>query len=248
MIPKIIHYCWLSGDKLPLAFQKNLDDWKKLLPDYEFILWDFTRFHPDDHKCGQWVKECFERKRYAWASDPIRLTALYEYGGIYMDLDVELLKPWDELLSSDYVLGYEYTGKIEAGIMGVSPRQRWIKECLKKYDDRSCLLSDGTFDANPLPNKITDSLIESGFVLHRRETLCPTIYNDKDMYILAPIYLSAKNSFEVFANDQTFSVHHFAASSARKAWKFKMFIIDLLGARITRGIVRLKKELLSVFK
>lgn len=246
MIPKIVHYCWLSGGKLPTKFQKNLDGWRNILPDFEFMLWDFNRFLPEEHKCGRWVNECFERKRYAWASDPIRLTALYEYGGIYMDLDVELLKPFGELLLSDYMLGYEYTGKIEAGIMGVSPKQRWVHNCLAAYDYKGCILPDGTFDANPLPNKITDALNENGFILHNRQSLYPVTYNDKDMYILDPIYLSAKNSSDIFANDQTISIHHFAASSARKTWKFKMLIIKYLGNSVTQALVKLKKKILSI--
>ena len=104
MIPKVIHYCWLSGDPIPEKLQRCMDSWKKFLPDYEFVLWDLERF---DIKTSQWVKEAFEARKYAFAADYIRLYAVYNYGGIYMDMDVEVVRPFDDLLASPYILGLE---------------------------------------------------------------------------------------------------------------------------------------------
>ena len=87
MIPKIIHYCWLSNDKIPQNLQQCMVSWKEKLPDYKFIKWDFSRF---DKECSPWVKEAFEHKKYAFACDFIRLYAVYNYGGIYMDMDILL--------------------------------------------------------------------------------------------------------------------------------------------------------------
>lgn len=89
MIPKIIHYCWLSNDPIPADMQRYIESWKKFLPDYEFMLWNFSRF---DINSSDWVKEAFKNKKYAFAADYIRLYALYNYGGIYMDMDVEVLE------------------------------------------------------------------------------------------------------------------------------------------------------------
>ena len=100
MIPKVIHYCWLSGDPIPEKLQRCMDSWKKFLPDYEFVLWDLERF---DIKTSQWVKEAFEARKYAFAADYIRLYAVYNYGGIYMDMDVEVVRPFDDLLASPYI-------------------------------------------------------------------------------------------------------------------------------------------------
>ena len=112
MIPKVIHYCWLSGDPIPEKLQRCMDSWKKFLPDYEFVLWDLERF---DIKTSQWVKEAFEARKYAFAADYIRLYAVYNYGGIYMDMDVEVVRPFDDLLASPYILGLESEKGVEAG-------------------------------------------------------------------------------------------------------------------------------------
>lgn len=86
MIPKKIHFCWLSGDEFPPLIQYCIDTWEKVLPDYEIILWDTKRF---DINSIAWVKEAFEAKKYAFAADYIRLYAVYTEGGIYLDSDVE---------------------------------------------------------------------------------------------------------------------------------------------------------------
>lgn len=116
MIPKIIHLCWLSGDPYPKLIKKCLRSWKKYLPDYEIILWDRNRF--DINSC-QWVKDAFEAKKYAFAADYIRCYALFNYGGIYLDSDVEVLKSFDDLIHLPYFLGYESgTRNVEAAVMG----------------------------------------------------------------------------------------------------------------------------------
>ena len=115
MIPKVIHYCWLSGDPIPEKLQRCMDSWKKFLPDYEFVLWDLERF---DIKTSQWVKEAFEARKYAFAADYIRLYAVYNYGGVYMDMDVEVVRPFDDLLASPYILGLESEKGVEAGVFG----------------------------------------------------------------------------------------------------------------------------------
>ena len=82
MIPKIIHYCWLSGEPIPWQLQICMASWKKYLPEYEFVMWDTQRF---DINSLLWTKQAFEAKKYAFAADYIRLYAVYTYGGIYLD-------------------------------------------------------------------------------------------------------------------------------------------------------------------
>lgn len=115
MIPKRIHLCWLSGDPYPQKIQKCIDSWKVHLPDYEIMLWDLKRF---DIAQVPWVEQAFRVKKYAFAADYIRLYALYNYGGIYLDSDVEVLKSFDPLLDLPYFVGAENAGTIEAAIIG----------------------------------------------------------------------------------------------------------------------------------
>ena len=126
MIPKIIHLCWLSGDKYPAKIAKCIASWKKNLPDYEIMLWDTKRF---DLNSSNWVKQAFEAKKYAFAADYIRFYALYNYGGVYLDSDVEVLKSFNPLLDLPYFVGAVQPGTPEAAIMGAEK----VKEMATSY-------------------------------------------------------------------------------------------------------------------
>ena len=134
MIPKKIHFCWLSGEEYPPLIKHCLDTWKRVLPDYEIILWDTNRF---DINSVQWVKEAFEAKKYAFAADYIRVYALYTEGGIYLDSDVEMLKSFNPLLKYSSFIGFEAsTGSIEAAIMGAEAGSEWCKNAMDFYNDK----------------------------------------------------------------------------------------------------------------
>ena len=127
MIPKIIHYCWLSNDPIPDVLLKYMNSWKEHLPDYDFMLWNFDRF---DINSSIWVKEAFENRKYAFAADYIRLYAVYHYGGIYLDMDVEVIKSFDSLLNNKSILGWETQKGIEGGIFGAEKEAVWLRDCL----------------------------------------------------------------------------------------------------------------------
>ena len=105
MIPKKIHYCWLSGEPLPGNLVKCLSSWRNVLNDYEIIKWDAQSFDVDS---VPFVKEACSVKKWAFASDYIRLHALYEEGGIYLDTDVYVRKRFDSFLSHDFFSAVEY--------------------------------------------------------------------------------------------------------------------------------------------
>ena len=142
MIPKIIHWCWLSDAPIPASLQKCMDSWKMYLPDYEFIHWNFQRFPKGKSK---WVDEAFANKKYAFAADYIRLYALYNYGGFYLDMDVEALKSFNPFLSLKTAICYEHDGKgkLEMAAFGVEPQSEWVKKCLDYYVGRSFIKEDG---------------------------------------------------------------------------------------------------------
>lgn len=144
MIPKIIHYCWLSGDPLPKKIQKYLDSWKKYLPDYEFMLWDKSRF--DIHSV-KWVEQAYEAKKYAFASDYIRLYAVYNYGGIYMDMDMEIVKPFDLLQFTNGVnWGLDESGDIEAAFLAGSGKNSVLRDLMNMYENMSFIDGNGNMN------------------------------------------------------------------------------------------------------
>ena len=89
MIPKKIHYCWFSGEDFPEEIRKCMESWARMLPDYELVLWDAEKAYSTGIP---WVRDALEQRRWAFASDAVRLYALYSQGGIYLDTDVDALK------------------------------------------------------------------------------------------------------------------------------------------------------------
>ena len=89
MIPKKIHYCWFGREEKPLIVKKCIESWKNILVDYEIKEWNEDNF---DININEFVRQAYESGKYAFVSDYVRVYALYNYGGIYMDTDVEVYK------------------------------------------------------------------------------------------------------------------------------------------------------------
>lgn len=94
MIPKIIHYCWFGRNDKPKSVLKCIESWKRICPDYEIIEWNEDNF---DVFQTPYLSFCYKEKKWPFLSDLVRLMIIYNYGGIYFDTDVELLKRPDEL-------------------------------------------------------------------------------------------------------------------------------------------------------
>ena len=103
-IPKKIHYCWFGRNPLPESAKKCIESWKKYCPEYEIIEWNEDNFDLTENR---YAREAYEQKKWAFVSDYARLKIVYEQGGIYMDVDVELIKPLDELTELDGYMGFE---------------------------------------------------------------------------------------------------------------------------------------------
>jgi len=234
MIPKIIHYCWLSGDKYPPVIEKCVSSWKAKLPDYEFILWDNISFDLNDNI---WVKQAFHSKKYAFAADYIRLYAIYHHGGIYLDSDVEVVKNFDELLHLPYFIGFEDQGNIEAGVFGAERKCEWVKNCLDHYTNRAFIKEDGSLDMQTLPRILMTQIT-------KKRAICEVTMNDlanlanrnddNKLFILPHDYFSAKDHGTgiVTITKNTYCVHHFAMSWIPKRKTF---------------LSTIKKKLMAVF-
>ena len=105
-IPKIIHYCWFGGGPINPESRKCIESWKKYCPDYKIIEWNEQNFEISQNRYAQ---QAYEAKKYAFVSDYVRLAVLYRYGGIYLDTDVELVRPLDELLEHKGFIGMEHS-------------------------------------------------------------------------------------------------------------------------------------------
>lgn len=220
-IPKIIHYCWLSGEPYPELVQRCIQGWKEKLSDYEFVLWDMSRF--DIHSVP-WVEQACAAKKWAFAADYIRLYALYNYGGVYLDSDVEVLKPFDDLLDCPYFFGREHyfdmidaSNTIEAATMGCEKGNAVIKACLDYYDGRNFIKPNGEFDMLILPYAM--ALVFSKYALKDIKSIKVFDSDPQKICLLPMDYFSPKNTrtLEVDATENTYSVHHFNGSWYTKA-------------------------------
>ena len=231
-IPKIIHYCWLSNDPVPEDLQKYMKSWKEKLSDYDFMKWDFTKF---DKSSSAWVSEAFDNKKYAFAADYIRLFAVYNYGGIYMDMDIEVLKSFDQLLYYPYMFAYERPNQpwIEAGCFGAEKGNEFIGKCLDRYEGRHFIKPDGSFDQLPLPQVMSKVMEESSF-----------------NYIIYPWNYFTAKSYDTgleSPNEATFTIHHFAGSWKTDEEKEKIAksrkLSKFFGVRIANNIIELFYEI-----
>ncbi|MCL2416557.1 MAG: glycosyl transferase [Bacteroidales bacterium] len=227
MIPKKIHYCWISGDPYPPLIQHCIDSWHKHLPGYEFVLWNNDRF---DMQKINWVKEACEHKKYAFAADYIRLYALYTEGGLYLDSDVEVLKDFSPLLHHSSFIGYEASGNIEAAIIGAQPKMEWIKKCLDYYENRHFISPNGTLDTAPLPGIIKKTLDTNYSIPHHANQI--TEVENIGLTLYPAVYFSPKNyhTKKTKKSKQTYAIHHFDAHWVKKNFSFKIktFIHRLL--------------------
>lgn len=220
-IPKIIHYCWLSGEPYPELVQRCMQSWKEKLLDYEFMLWDMNRF--DVHSVP-WVEQACAAKKWAFAADYIRLYALYNYGGIYLDSDVEVLKSFDDLLELPYFFGREHyfdmidaSNTIEAATMGCEKGNIVIKDCLDYYSDRNFIKPNGELDMLILPYAM--ALVFAKYKLRNIRSAKEFDSDPGEICLLPMDYFSPKNTrtLEVDATENTYSVHHFNGSWYTKA-------------------------------
>lgn len=158
MIPKIIHYCWLSGEPMPIDIQRCIDSWEKYLPEYELRLWDKKSF---DFDSVPFTRDALFARKWAFVSDFVRLWALYHEGGIYLDTDVQVFGSIDSLLENRLFTGLEMRDKqhtdiyVEGAIIGAEKGHPFIGKALDMYMRRSFFGKDGTPDLTPIPTVLS---------------------------------------------------------------------------------------------
>lgn len=207
MIPKIIHYCWFGGQPLSADAQAMIATWRRFCPDYEIIEWNESNFDINEN---DYVREAYEAKKWAFVTDYVRLKALYEQGGFYMDTDVEVVKPLDPLRVYDAVSGYESKTCIPTGTIGACLDNEWIGMLLRDYEDRHFQKPDGSYD-------LTTNVVVITRLTTERYHLAldgTTKHFGENMILLPFEYLCAKSyrTGEVTRTANTYTIHHFKGS------------------------------------
>lgn len=206
MIPKKIHYCWFSGKKMPKEFEYYMESWRRHCPDYQIIRWDESNY---DIGKNRYMESAYKEKRWGFVPDYARFDIIYREGGIYLDTDVEILKPLDDLLDNPCFFGNEDELHINPGLgFGAEKGNPVIGELRDMYDNLSFYQEDGTMNLTPSPEYVTRKLREMGIKMNNG------IIRQKDVTIYPTEYLGAMDYCSGIINktENTYSIHHFSCT------------------------------------
>ena len=209
MIPKIIHYCLFGRGEMPELVLGCIDSWKKFLPNYEMRLWTEDNF--DVSTAPRYVQEAYAAKKYAFVSDYVRLWALEQEGGIYLDTDVEVLKSFDELLADTAFIGLEESLALLPGtcVMGCEAHCQWVKDMLSTYDNAKFLREDGSLDMTTNVLRLGARMVEEGLLHERKIQYIP----QWGLRVYTHDYFSPITSTRVMRKTKnTYCIHRFAGT------------------------------------
>lgn len=161
-IPKVIHYCWFGNNEMPEKEKSCVETWKEFFMDYEFKLWTEENF---DYKECTFAKQAYEAKKYAFVSDYARAKILYEYGGLYMDTDVKVLKNFPKSFGENGFMAFERRAFLGTAVIASKPQNGNIKELLNYYESHDFVQKDGSFDNIANVSILTDIMKEKGLLL-----------------------------------------------------------------------------------
>ena len=244
MIPKIIHYTWMGGSPLPELEQRCLASWKEHMPDWEYKRWDESNF--DIAAAPLYVRQAYEARKYAFVSDYVRLWALEKFGGLYMDVDFMVFRPFDELMIP-YVAfaGYEGSKRnpVMQGVIASEAHMAWVKDMLRTYDTRAFIKEDGSLDMTPNTTYFSDRLESQGFMPDGKE---------KDFYLqdgtfmlhvfpvhyFCPVLTTGEN----VRTEETYCEHMGESSwNTNKGWKSK--VMRMFSPAMRTKLIKLKRKI-----
>lgn len=244
MIPKIIHYCWFGGKPLGELELKCIDSWKKYMPEYEIKLWNEENY--DVNKIP-YIRDAYKEKKYAFVSDYARFDILNQYGGIYFDTDVQVLKPLDDIVAKGPFLGQE------AGIakLAVAPglgmaseaNNHFFASVLEYYKSLNFYKQNGEYNLVTVVQYVTNLLLERGL----KQT--NEIQNVEGFFIYPPEYFCPMHSWtkEVNITDKSYTIHLYNASWLDEEQKKKndeiKWLSKFLGYYVSYLIVTYKYQI-----
>ncbi len=211
-IPRIIHYCWFGGNPLPELAQRCMASWRKYFPGWEIREWNEENF---DVRAIEYTSQAYDAKKYAFVSDYARFWILYRYGGIYFDTDVEVVRPFDGIVSAGPYIGCEVDANDVRDIMvnpglgvGAVPGMKLYKEMMGHYENASFLKSDGSCDLTNVVARTTSMLIPHGL------RSVPGIQDVAGMRVYPREYFNPYDYYtgRVVSTVNTHSIHWYAQS------------------------------------
>lgn len=258
MIPKIIHYCWIGGAEMPELEQRCLASWHEHMPNWEYRCWNEESF--DVSQAPLYVRQAYEARKFAFVSDYVRLWALEQYGGLYMDVDFEVFRPFDELMDKyPAFAGYEGSKRqpVMQGVIASEPHGAWVRDMLQTYQSREFIRVDGSLDLTPNTSYFTDRLEAQGFVADgvEKDFYVKSISNFKSqisnleeptfflhvfpVHYFCPVLTTGED----VRTPETYCEHKGESSWAKKGWKGKL--LSKLPSSLRTKLIKLKRKILG---
>ena len=240
MIPKIIHYCWFGKGAMPELVERCVASWKMHMPDWKYQLWSEDNF--DVSTAPQYVREAYAAKKYAFVSDYVRLWALEQYGGLYMDVDFEVYKSFDDLMEQyDAFAGYEGSKRnpVMMGVIAAKAHHLWIQGMMQTYESRVFLKEDGLLDMTPNTGYFLSWMQAQGFVADGVEK------DFMGVHILpVECFCPGLTTGENLRCERTYCEHKGLHSwSGNGGWKSKL--LNLVSPKVKAKIIKLKRRILG---
>lgn len=237
MIPRTIHYCWFGGRDIPQMATDCIASWHRFMPDWKYKLWNEDNFDVDS---TPYTKEAYHSGHMAFVSDYVRLWALKHEGGLYLDVDFEVYKPFDNLLHYHAFAGFEGS-KHQPLMMGVcasEPHGIWVTEMLDTYSNRHFLNPNSTPDLTTNVQFITAQMASCGFLQNGNEQ------DYKDLHIFPVDYFSPRlTTGEYIRSENTYCEHKGLGSWNTRPTGWKEYIKKMVGERNMIHLIKLKRHL-----
>jgi hypothetical protein len=235
----------MGGNPLPELELQCLASWKKHMPDWEIKRWDETNF--DIAAAPLYVRQAYEARKFAFVSDYVRLWALEKFGGLYMDVDFMVYRPFDGLMTQYAAFaGYEGSKRnpVMQGVIASEPHGSWVTDMLETYMDRKFILPDGRLDMTPNTSYFSDRLESKGFISDGKEK---DVFVNGDFFLhVMPVwaFCPVLTTGEDVRTPETYCEHMGESSWAEKGgWKSRA--LGLLSPSMRTNLIKLKRKLLG---
>lgn len=248
MIPKVIHYCWFGRNPLPKLAVKCIDSWKKHMPDYEIKEWNEDSF---DVNIIPYTQQAYQSKKYAYVSDYARLWILFNYGGIYLDTDVEILQDLTPIVEKGPYLGCENminetTSKLQvaSGLgMACEKSNMLVKDMMELYAQRQFAMKEND-------SVVTVVSIISNMLYERGLQSINEIQKVDSFFIYPAEYFAARTNtlVSIPRTKNSYSIHHYMASWETPYFRFKNKLCRILGRKLTSFLVVTKRSIINLFR
>ena len=240
LIPRKIHYCWFGLGEKPAKMKKCIETWRKFLPEYEMIEWNEDNF--DIANTITYVQDAYKCKKYAFVSDYVRLYALKQMGGVYMDTDVEVLKSFNDLLDYSSFWGFEDDKYMASCVIGAQKDDVLVDMFFRHYDNKKFINNDGSLNQMTNTYVLTDIVRNLGITMNgKKQFINDTIAIFPKTYFSPYDYKNGDN----FIGEESYAIHHFSQTwlpwYARYRRVLKVKIMKAFGKKRVEQLISLIK-------